>query len=227
MSADGEEWDEVPYLGDFKVAEANLPQFVSFLAGVGALIEASQAVGNRTQRKAAARLRRATEHFLTAGETAYGEGDVLSERNAETVLHYVIALEALLSAPDERPTDLTRKVAQRAAVLAGWDDADRLTVYEFVRSAYAARSRFAHGDEAPEIPTPTLRDILRRCLLARLTIGDPPTGYDSLARLADDALLAEDVRRSRIAVPVQALHDSVATNAGESENEQTGGGTQQ
>jgi hypothetical protein len=38
--------------------------------------------------------------------------------NAETVLHYVIALEGLLTG-DESPTELTRKVSQRAAILAG------------------------------------------------------------------------------------------------------------
>jgi hypothetical protein len=46
---------------------------------------------------------------------------VLSELNAETVLHYVIALEGLLAGDESDHTELTRKVSQRAAILAGKD----------------------------------------------------------------------------------------------------------
>ena len=84
-----------------------------------------------------ARLRRSAEHFLSASAHAHGEGEVLSELNAETVLHYVIALEGLLTG-EEQPGELTRKISQRAAVLAGEDDAQRLEIEETVRGAYAA-----------------------------------------------------------------------------------------
>ena len=72
----------------------------------------------KEKESSAVRLRRCAEHFLTAGDRAHGEGEALSELNAETVLHYVIALEGLLTG-DESPTELTRKVSQRAAILAG------------------------------------------------------------------------------------------------------------
>lgn len=208
MTADGEDWDEVPDIGDFEVDEGHLEEFVRFLAAVGPMIEHTQAPGANA--KAGARLRRATEHFVTAGESAHGEGEVLSEGNAETVLHYVIALEALLCGPGEDTAGLTRKVSQSAAVLAGRDDADRLAVQEFVRSAYKARSRFAHGDEAPQIATPALRDIVRRCLLARLVTGEPPADSRSLAVLADEALLSDTTRRTRIGEPLAAFRNAAA-----------------
>lgn len=72
------------------------------------------------------RLRRIAEHFLTAGRHAHEEGEVVSEYNADSTLHYVIALEAVLAGEDTGTGELTRKVTQRAAVIAGTDDADRL-----------------------------------------------------------------------------------------------------
>jgi hypothetical protein len=96
---------------------------------------------------------------------------VLSELNAETVLHYVIALEGLLTG-DESPTELTRKVSQRAAILAGRSDAQRLEIERLVSGAYGARSKYAHGDTPKgEVDLPKLCRVVRRCLLARLVIG--------------------------------------------------------
>lgn len=201
VTTDGEDWDEIPATGEFTVDTADLARFRRFLSAVAPLIEASQGPG--TNRKSAARLRRATEHFLTASENAYGQGEVLSERNAETVLRYVIALEALFSGPGEDTQDLTRKAAQRSAVLVGRDDDDRMRIYDFVRTAYGARSKFAHGDDASEIEIPLLRDILRRCILARLVLGDPPTsGHRSLASLADEALLSDSTRQHQVTDPL-------------------------
>ena len=133
---------EQPRTGDFG-EEADLPTLRRFLAEVASLMP-QDAKGQPNKKKskedkekenAATRLRRCAEHFLTAGDHAHGEGEVLSELNAETVLHYVIALEGLLTS-DESPSELTRKVTQRAAILAGKNDAQRLEIEQLVRDAY-------------------------------------------------------------------------------------------
>jgi hypothetical protein len=90
---------EQPRTGDFG-EEADLPTLRRFLAEVASLMP-QDARGQPNKRKskedkekenAATRLHRCAEHFLTAGDHAHGEGEVLSELNAGTVLHYVIAL---------------------------------------------------------------------------------------------------------------------------------------
>lgn len=156
---------------------------------------------SKKEDKAAARLRRCAEHFITAGSHAHGEGEVLSEQNADAVLHYVIALEGLLTS-DESPGELTRKVSQRAAILAGKDDTQRVEIEQLVRDAYGARSRYAHGGDMPKqaIDLPKLRRVVRRCLLTRLIIGDP-TPEGTLREVTDRALLSHEVLKRNIRQP--------------------------
>jgi hypothetical protein len=157
---------------------------------------------DKDRERASIRLRRCAEHFLSAGDRAYGEGEVLSELNAETVLHYVIALEGLLAGDEQEHTELTRKVSQRAAVLAGNTDARRLEIERLVRGAYGARSKYAHGDTPKdEIDLPALRRIVRRCLLARLAIGDP-TPAGALREVADQALLSHEILERYVHQPL-------------------------
>jgi hypothetical protein len=139
------------------------------------------------------RLKRCAEHFLTAGAHAHGEGQVLSELNAEAVLHYVIALEGLLAGSDGDRADFRRKVSQRAAILAGETDAERLEIARLVRDAYDVRSAYAHGSSPEEeFDLPGLRRIVRRCLLTRLIVGDP-TPDGGLQETMDCALLSHEV----------------------------------
>ena len=148
-------------------------------------------------------------HFLTAGDRAHGEGEVLSELNAETVLHYVIALEGLLAGDEPDHTELTRKVSQRAAILAGKDDAQRLEIERLVRSAYGTRSEYAHGTTPKkEIDLPKLRRVVRRCLLARLVIGDP-TPDGALREVADQALLSHEVLEGCVHQPLNEFSQRV------------------
>jgi hypothetical protein len=194
---------EVVRRGDYEIGESNAAPLRRFLAQLAPLLDralAQPAKPTKASRERAARLRRIAEHFLTAGEDAHGEGEVLSEFNADAVLHYVIALEAVLTGDDSDKTELTRKVVQRAAILAGTNDEDRRAVAALVLDAYRARSSYAHGAEPSDVDLPGLRRVVRDCILARLVIGDPtPTG-ETLASLADAALLdhtllAEQVRR--------------------------------
>jgi hypothetical protein len=78
-----------------------------------------------------------------------------------------------LAGGEKDKTELTRKVVQRAAVLAGTDNRDRFAV--------AARSAYAHGSEPADSDLPTLRRIIRNGVTARLILGDPPADRDSLA----------------------------------------------
>lgn len=194
---------EVVRRGDYEIDASNEEQFRRFLQRLAPLL--GKAVAQPTKptkasRERADRLRRIAEHFLTAGEDAHGEGEVLSELNAEAVLHYVIALEAVLTGGDDERTELTRKVVQRAAILAGTDDQDRSAVAATVQAAYNARSRYAHGGEAENIDLPALRRVVRDCILARLILGDPVADGSTLGKEADMALLdhaflANQVRR--------------------------------
>jgi hypothetical protein len=204
-----------PRTGDFG-EDAESSTLRRFLAEVSSLMPADVKVEpNKKKTKeqkeketSAVRLRRSAEHFLTAGDRAHGEGEVLSELNAETVLHYVIALEGLLSG-GESPGDLTRKVSQRAAILAGKDDAQRLAIEHLVSGAYSARSKYAHGDTPKgEIDLPKLREVVRRCLLARLVIGDP-TSNGLLREIADQALLSHEALERRVCKPLNEFWQRV------------------
>jgi hypothetical protein len=159
-----------------------------FLALLAPLLSSVVAQPTKATRRRADRLRRIAEHFLAAGQDAYGEGDVLSELNAEATLRYVIALEALLAGDDDK-TELSRTIIQRAAILAGVNDTDRKTVAETVRATYTARSSYAHGGETNDTDLPALRRVVRDCILARLILGDPVADTTSLGKHADLALL--------------------------------------
>jgi hypothetical protein len=204
---------ERPRTGDFG-ENADLSMLRRFLAELAPRIpEAPHVTDNKKSKRSKkkkspkeqsdTRLRRCAEHFLSAGEHAHGEGEVFSELNAETVLHYVIALEGLLTGDDENQGELTRKVSQRAAILASNDGARRLEIAKLVRDAYGARSAYAHGSEPDtEIDLPKLRYVVRRCILARLIVGDP-TAAGPLSVVADRALLAHDVLDQVIRQPIE------------------------
>lgn len=199
---------EQPRTGYFGT-DADLPVLRRFLSELASRMpEDLSNQPERTESKPAARLRRCAEHFLTAGDHAHGEGDVLSELNAETVLHYVIALEGLLTGKDS-PGELTRKVSQRAAILAGKTDTQRLEIEQMVRDAYAARSKYAHGDTPrKEVDLPRLRQVVRRCLLSRLVIGDPAAD-GPLPDITDRALLSQEVLERCVHQPLSKFWQSV------------------
>jgi Apea-like HEPN len=210
---DGVREFEVVRRGDYEVDASNENRFRHFFEKLSPLLAAALAQQDRptkAMKERAARLRRIAEHFLTASEDAHGEGEVLSELNADAVLHYAIALEAVLAGGDSDKSDLTRKVVQRAAVIAGTGDQDRLAVAETVRSAYAARSAYAHGSEPRGIDLPALRRVVRDCLLARLVLGDPTSVGGSFSELADSALLDHSRLAGEVRGPISEFWESVA-----------------
>ena len=161
--------------------------------------QAEKKAEKKAKERAANRLRRCAEHFLMAGD-AHREGEVFSQQNADAVLHYVIALEGLLAGDDSDRSDFIRKVSQRAAVLAGDNDAKRLEIEQLVRTAYSARSAYSHGSEPSKIDLAELRGVVRRCILIRLILGDPTPAWP-LHVLADRALLSHDELQSKIRRP--------------------------
>jgi hypothetical protein len=146
--------------------------------------QAEDKAEKKAKEKAADQLRRCAEHFLTVTD-AHRAAKLSTQQHADAVLNYVIALESLLG--DDDRSDLIRKVSQRAAVLAGSNDGDRLTIEQLVRDAYKARSDYAHGgkrDKIVKVDLAKLRRVVCRCILTRLIVGDPiPSGR--LHELAD------------------------------------------
>ncbi len=194
---------ERPLTGAFDLDAA--PMLRRFLQELSPLLtaalstQAGKKAEKKAKEKAANRLRRCAEHFLMAGD-AHREGEVFPPQNADAVLHYVIALEGLLAGDDSDRGDFIRKVSQRAAVLAGDNDAGRLEIGQLVRDAYNARSAYAHGSEPDKIDLAELRGVVRRCILTRLILGDP-TPAGPLHVLADRALLSHDELQSQIRRP--------------------------
>jgi len=164
-----------------------------------ALSTQAEKAEKKAKEKAANQLQRCAEHFLTASD-AHRKGELSPQQNADAVLHYVIALEGLLAGDDDDRSDLTRKVSQRAAVLAGDNDARRLEIGQLVRDAYRARSAYAHCSEPGKIDLAELRDAIRGYILIRLILGDP-TPAGRLHMLADRALLSHDELQSQIRHP--------------------------
>lgn len=198
--------------GDYEIdtdGEARFRRFLGALAPLLAGAMAQPSKQTKGSRERIARLRRIVEHFLTAGEDAHGEGEVLSEYNADAVLHYVIALEAVLAGGESDRTELTRKVVQRAAVLVGTDDADRCAVAATVRAAYGARSAYAHGSEPDDVELPALRRVVRDCMLARLIVGDPASDGLTLGALADAGLLDHALLAEQIRSPIALFWSSI------------------
>jgi hypothetical protein len=192
---------ERPLTGAFDLDASAAPMLRRFLEELSPLLTAALGTqaGKKAEERAANRLRRCAEHFLMAGN-AHREGQVFRPQNADAVLHYVIALEGLLVSDDSDRGNFTRKVSQRAAVLAGRNDANQLAIEQLVRDAYKARSAYAHGSEPNKIDLAALRRIVRRCILTRLVLGDPsPAG--PLHLLADRALRSHDELQSQIRRP--------------------------
>jgi hypothetical protein len=166
-------------------------------------------------RSARERLRRSAHRFLALNSRLGSNGDVLFRRDrAEVIFWYVSALENLLLTEGRPDGDFSRKVAQRAAVLIGADDDERLAIRRDITKAYSVRSKVAHGDTPPDalltdLPQ-RLRDYLRRAFRDLIILGPM---FD-VAEVCDDALLSGAIREQKIAVPVQDVAWSAPTADG-------------
>lgn len=79
-------------------------------------------------------------------------------------------------------TEITYRLATRAAFFLGIDPDDRTSIAKRVRSFYGVRSRIAHGNVGEDDDLPTVRhdgfDIARRTLLKLLHDGDMPADWE-------------------------------------------------
>lgn len=204
-SPDGVVELERPFLGDWEVPKDGHDRLVRFLDSIRPNLEPAVTPTGTTQKAQARvmRLRRVTEHLIAAGENAYGHGDVVKQHNADAVLHYMVALEGLLTGDADDKSDLTRKVAQRSAVLVGHNDEARLQAHDIIRNAYRQRSAYAHGSEAKPVNLAKVRRIVRRSLLARVVLGD--SKQRPLHALADEALLSARVLEAEVREPLRSF----------------------
>ena len=142
------------------------------------------------------RVKRASQRLLAAGKHAVGSATPWDEvRAMDSLIHYVVALEALLAKEGET-TEISRRIAQRAAVVAGTSDSDRLRIEAEIRKVYSLRSKVLHGIADPAAADlETLRAIVRRVLLARL-VHDSAPWNPPFEELCDQALLSSEALSS-------------------------------
>lgn len=201
VGPDGEQ--EVPQLGPLEVDGGRSPQLIRFLT------ELTTRLSQRTLgKKFHDRIRRSAVRFLdTADKVGYGTDVTFPDDEPQVVLNYITSLENLLSG-DDNHGDLTRRTAQRAAVLIGKNDADRLETRRRVASAYGVRSSIAHGsDPDPDKLTEAtrqVRPILRQALTAAIVLGDA-----NLGSLCDEALLSHQTLQEKILRPLAEFHNRI------------------
>lgn len=201
---------EIPLLGPLSVDEDQTGWLTSFLPALSGKLD--EWTAGTVVTKASKRLQPVAGRFLdTCAKIAYDAEVNFGEDPSEVAFNYVVALERLVSAKEDR-SDLKRRTAQRTAVLVGRDDAERLEIYNRVDTAYKVRSAVAHGSEVKEAqlkPTLThLRAIVRRALVRTIVLGpqlDPDTVFD-------EALLSTQVRRERIKKPVAAFLEPLTSD---------------
>jgi len=167
-------------------------------------------------------LARAADHFLfvkcrVLGDSG-GDSAVSPVHLSEAAFRLTTALECLLTGGDGGRSDLSRKIQQRAAVLVGADDDDRLEVRNTVGAGYAARSAYAHGDKEKVSDLQALRSVVCRVLVHWVVQAVECTllsgrhgGRDGLANVLDDALLSHRLHQEHIVGPRDAFRASGGT----------------
>ncbi|MEV5989362.1 hypothetical protein AB0L85_31040 [Streptomyces sp. NPDC052051] len=167
-------------------------------------------------------LARAADHFLFVNCHVLGNslgGAVASPLHlSEAALKLTMALESLLGGGDGGHADLSRKMQQRAAVLVGADDEDRLQVRDTVRAGYAARSAYAHGGKDKVSDLQALRSVVCRVIVQWVVqavhcshLSGRHGGRDGLVSLLDDALLSHRLRQEHIVGPREAFRAAGGT----------------
>jgi len=194
---------EVPLLGPLHVDDSHSEQLIRFLTKI-----TSRLAEQDLSKQLRDRIRRSALRFLDTSDMVGYDADVtFPDDEPQVVLNYMTSLENLLSG-GENHTDLSRRTAQRAAVLVGKDDGDRLRTLRCVKDAYNVRSSIAHGsDPHPRKLTEAatqVRSILRRALVAAIVLGETELGP-----LCDEALLSQGTLREKINNPLAEFHSLI------------------
>ncbi|MBF8184927.1 hypothetical protein ITP53_04065 [Nonomuraea sp. K274] len=195
---------EVPLLGPLHVDDSHSERLIRFLTEITTRLTERE-LGTKLHD----RIRRSALRFLSTSDMVGYRADVtFSDDEPQVVLNYVTSLENLLSGGSESHTDLSRRTAQRAAVLIGENDGDRLRTLRCVKDAYNVRSSIAHGsDPRPRKLTEAatqVRSILRRALVAAIVLGEAELGP-----LCDEALLSQGTLRAKINNPLAEFYSLI------------------
>jgi hypothetical protein len=200
-------WEE-PAWGPYRPTREELTVMLQTVAALEPYLQAFQSWTHLTVKQGRDRLQkiegrlRRSAHRLLALSTHLGvNGDVTRPRDRPEVTFWLIsALEHLL-VPDSGDGDLARRVAQRTAVLIGDGDADRVMIYQDVKTAYSIRSAVVHGSALKAQQTECLLELPRRLygylreVFRALVILGPQF---SISDDCDEALLSQSVAQQRI-----------------------------
>lgn len=197
---------EVPQLGPLYVDRKLNRQLIRFLTEITTRLD-QPTLGKKLHN----RIQRSAVRFLdTADKVGYDADATFPDDEPQVVLNYVTSLENLLSG-DDNHADLTRKTAQRAAILTGRNDADRLEIRRCVANAYDVRSKIAHGsDPDPHKLTEAakqVRPILRRAIIAAIVLGEA-----ALGPLCDEALLSHETLQVKIRNPLSEFRSMIVSS---------------
>jgi Apea-like HEPN len=146
----------------------------------------------RLDRSRADQLARAADQFLTVtfrGNWHSKRRSSLDIEEADDIFRLIAAIEGLLTGEDGDHNELTRKVAQRAAILAGKDSRDRIAVHDSIRTAYAARSAHVHRSKPKTVDLTGIHSLTRRVLHAWPLVASQ-YNKGRLPKVLDEALLS-------------------------------------
>jgi hypothetical protein len=159
----------------------------------------------RLDKRHQARFARAADQYLIVVHRTPGRAGnaptVPSMHASEAAFRWISAIEGLLADRDDR-SDLKRKTAQRAAILAGQDDSDRLAVRDLVNAAYGVRSAYAHGSQPETIDLAALRSLARRVMVTWAVLAAEYPGV-ALPGILDDALLSQQLLDGSVQQPIR------------------------
>jgi hypothetical protein len=157
-------------------------------------------------------LARAADHFLFVKCHALSDPRSTTAASplhlSEAAFRLTAAMECLLAGGDGGHTEVSRKVQQRAAVLVGTADEDRLQVRNTVGVGYAARSAYAHGAKDKQSDLQALQAVVCRVLTNWVVqaaysaqLSGRHGGREGLVSLLDDALLSDGLYQEHIIAP--------------------------
>ena len=126
----------------------------------------------------------------------------------EAAFRLVSVIDGLLSADDSSQSDLARKTAQRAVILTGSDDGDRLATRDLVAKAYAVRSSYAHGNSPKKVDLAALRTLTRKVITAWIVLSDDSPGQP-LSETLDDALLSAQAFEESVRRPLKEFREQL------------------
>jgi hypothetical protein len=161
----------------------------------------AQELGHRVQKlkkRDHERLIRAADQYLTVAHRTPGSpgetAEIPAMHEPETVFRWIAAIEGLLAGEDTSHSDLARKVSQRAAILIGKNDNERLQTRDVIVTAYRARSSYAHGSNPKNnVGLAELRTVIREIIVAWIVLAADFPGK-TLSAALDSALLSASKR---------------------------------